>query len=64
MFERLPKMFGNLSKEREMNERILLQAREDVLNGFKINLFLIMSDATPYAQPRETSIKILLSMKS
>ena len=34
----------------------MLKAREDVVNGFKSNLFLIMSDATPYAPPREISI--------
>ena len=36
--------------------KILLKAREDVLNSFKSNLFLIMSGTTPSATHWETSI--------
>ena len=58
------RMFGNLHKGRKSSEKIsflknvkiLLKAREDVLNSFKSSLFPIMSDTTPYATPRETSI--------
>ena len=58
------KMFGNLKKERKPSEKIsllknvkiLLKAKEDVFNSFKSNLFPKMSDTTPYATPRETSI--------
>ena len=57
-------MFGNLNKSRKSSEKIsflknvklLLKAREDVLNSFKSSLFPIMSHTTPYATPRETSI--------
>ena len=60
----LCKMFGNLNKGTKSSEKIsflknvkiLLKAREDVLNSFKSNLFPVMSDTTPYATPRETSI--------
>ena len=58
------KRFGNLNKSRKSSEKvsflknvkILLKAREHVLNIFKSNLFPIMSDTTPYATPREKSI--------
>ena len=33
------------------NVKILLKAREDILNSFKNNLFPLMSDTTPYATP-------------
>ena len=38
------------------NVKILLKAREAILNSFKNNLFPLMSDTTPYATPRDTSI--------
>ena len=55
-------MFGNLIKGRKSSEKVsfsknaktLLKAREDVLNGFKSNLFPVknlMSDTTLYARP-------------
>ena len=36
--------------------KILLKAREDVLDSFKSNLFSIMSDATPSVTPKKTTI--------
>ena len=56
------KMFGNLNKGRKSSEKIsflknvniLLKAREDVLNGFKSNLFPIMFDTMPYTTPDTT----------
>ena len=48
-------MFGNLNKGRKLSEKkisflknvkILLKAKEDVLNSFESNLFPIMSDTT------------------
>ena len=36
--------------------KILLKAREDVLDSFKSNLFSTMSDATPSVTPRKTTI--------
>ena len=36
--------------------KILLKARQDVLDSFKSNLFSIMSDATPSVTPRKTTI--------
>ena len=55
-------MLGNLNKQSKSSEKIsflknveiLLKVREDVLNGFKSNLFPIMLDATPYATPDTT----------
>ena len=48
--------------------KVLLNAREDVLNSFKSNLFPVMSDTTPYdttLTARETSMnEDFLSMKS
>ena len=35
---------------------ILLKEREDVFNGFKSNLFPTISDTTPYATRRKTTI--------
>ena len=35
---------------------ILLKEREDFFNGFKSNLFPIISDTTPYARRRKTTI--------
>ena len=57
-------MFINFNKRTKSYEKvsflknvnILLKAREDILNSFKNNLFSIMSDTTPYATPRDTSI--------
>ena len=56
------KMFVNLNKGRKSSEKIpflksvkiLLKAREDVINSFKSYLFLIISDTTPYATPDTT----------
>ena len=58
------KMFGNLNKGMKLSEKfffkknskILLKAREDVLDSFKSNKFPIISDTTPYATPSDTSI--------
>ena len=36
--------------------KILLKAREDVLDSFKSNLFSIMSDATPSVTPKKATI--------
>ena len=57
-------MFGNLNNGRKTsqkiyflkNVKILLKARENVLNGFKSNIFLInhISDTTPYPTPDST----------
>ena len=57
-------MFGNLNNERKTsqktyflkNVKILLKGREDVLNGFKSNIFLInqISDTTLYPTPDST----------
>ena len=57
-------MFANLNKGRKSSEKVsfkkivksLLKARENVLNGFKSNIFPInkMSDATPYTTPDTT----------
>ena len=38
------------------NVKMLLKAREDVLDSFNSKIFTIMSDTTPYATPKETSI--------
>ena len=38
------------------NVNILLEAREDLLNSFKSNLFPIMSDTTADSTPGESSI--------
>ena len=67
------KMFGNLNKGMKLSEKfffkknskILLKAREDVLDSFKSNKFPIISDTAPYATPTDTSInEDFLSMRS
>ena len=65
----LYKRFYNLNKGRKLSEKssclknvkILLKAKEDVLNSFKSNLFTIMSDKTPYLTTRETSINKIIN---
>ena len=60
------KIFGNLNKGRKSSEKvffkknvkILLKVREDVLNGFKSNLFRIESENMPYSTPRGSKINI------
>ena len=58
------RVFGNLIKGKKSTEKmsfsknvqVLLKAREDVLNGFKSNLFPTESENTLYSMPRRSKI--------
>ena len=58
-------MLGNLKKGKKSSEKIclkkceiLLETREDVLDGFKSNLFPIESENTPCSIPRGSKINV------